>query len=157
MAGFRSHRSRFRREKLSDQLEQEQNSMFCSTLGQKLATFKTSPDPDLEQKFNLVRSRPLFIGACATCTVFSNATYLPESVYNFTAVQDSLIGDVESKPELHSRFVIDFRESFQNNEYVKACLQQSNAGKETDNSFSSFLEEFVRKQSIQQEEQGKLL
>ena len=153
MAGFRSHRSRFRREKLTDQLEEQQNSMFCSTLGQKLATFKTSPDPDLEQKFNLVRSRPLFIGACATCTVFSNATYLPESVYNFTAVQDSLVGNV-SKQELHSKFVIDFRESFQNNEYVKACLQQSNAGKDKDNSASSVLEEFVGKQNIQQEEHG---
>ena len=75
MSGFRSHRSRFRREKLTDQANnQEQNSVFSSSLGQKLASFKSCPDPDLEQKFNLLRSRPLFFGACGTCTTFSKAT-----------------------------------------------------------------------------------
>ena len=75
MSGFRSHRSRFRREKLTDQTNnQEQNSVFSSSLGQKLASFKSCPDPDLEQKFNLLRSRPLFFGACGTCTTFSKAT-----------------------------------------------------------------------------------
>ena len=34
MSGFRSHRSRFRREKLTDQANnQEQNSVFSSSLG----------------------------------------------------------------------------------------------------------------------------
>ena len=75
MSGFRSHRSRFRREKLTDQANnQEQNSVFSSSLGQQLASFKSCPDPDLEQKFNLLRSRPLFFGACGTCTTFSKAT-----------------------------------------------------------------------------------
>ena len=127
MAGFRSHRARFRREKLSDQIKnQEENSIFTSSLGQRLATFKNLLDPELEQNFNVFRSRHLFLGACGACTIFSGATYLPESVNNSSAVQNSLVGDL-CKPSVSSPFVIDFEESFQNSEYIKASLsQQSN-------------------------------
>ena len=42
MSGFRSHRSRFRREKLTDQANnQEQNSVFSSSLGKDTEAFRT--------------------------------------------------------------------------------------------------------------------
>ena len=124
MAGFRSHRARFRREKLSNQIKnQEESSIFTSSLGQKLASFKHLPDPDLEQTFNVFRSRPLFLGACGTCTIFSGATYLSDSIYNSSSAQNSLVGDF-CKPNNSSSLFIDFEESFKNNEYVQASLSQ---------------------------------
>ena len=128
MAGFRSHRSRFRREKLSNQIKnQEESCIFTSSLGQKLATFKHIPDPELEQNLNVFRSRPLFLGACGTCTLFSGATYLPDSIYNSSAAKNSLVGDL-CKPTDSSTLAIDFEKSFKNSEYIKASLTELSNG-----------------------------
>jgi len=157
MSGFRSHRSRFRREKLTDQANnQEQNSVFSSSLGQKLASFKSCPDPDLEQKFNLLRSRPLFFGACGTCTTFSKATYLPESIYNYSAIQNSLVGDLSRPASSATAFTIDFQNAFENSNYVSASLHESSNAKDPGDSLisSPLLQEYIATQNIQQETEG---
>ena len=38
-------------------------------IGERLATFKCMSDSGIEQKVCLSKSRPLFVGACMTCTV----------------------------------------------------------------------------------------
>lgn len=135
-----SNRSRFRRQKLSSipgsQLEQENASSFnVSSFGSKLAIFKTSPDPDLEQEFNLqLKSQPLFQGVCSSCTIHSKATYLPESIYNFSAIQNSLEGqpsyDISKASPHYSNsttpkpFFIDFHENLKDDLYIKAVEEK---------------------------------
>ena len=61
-------RQRFRREINPSSLTNETLNPNRS-LGQRLATFKFVPDINLEQALNLNQTRPLFLGACALCTV----------------------------------------------------------------------------------------
>lgn len=119
--------SRFRRELANKDGRKEiasDNDAFGSGLGHKLATFKTCPDPDLEQEFNLLRCRPLFIGACALCTTFSNATFISTSVHNFAAVKNCLEerGCVASSKASSVAF-IDFSRGFQGSHYIQQLQQ----------------------------------
>lgn len=140
-----SRRSRFRRELVKDgKKDHEEIDAFGHSLGHRLAVFKTCPDPELEQQFNLARSRPLFIGACSLCTTFSSATFLPESIFNFAAMQDSLEATLKASSPLQ---VIDFQKAFLDNHYVKELSKAAADGEEE---FST--EYFIARQSIRQDE-----
>ena len=124
-ASYGRRSTRFRRELANKNGRQENdNDAFGSGLGHKLATFKTCPDPDLEQQFNLLRCRPLFIGACSLCTTFSNATFIPSSIYNFAGVKNCLSEEECSvaSSKASSTF-IDFSRGFQDSNYIQQLQQ----------------------------------
>ena len=51
--------------------------------------------------------------------------YLPESIYNFSAVQNSLDGDLSRPASSATAFTIDFQNAFENSHYVSASLHES--------------------------------
>ena len=53
-------------------------------IGGRLATFKFLPDCGVEQKICLTKSRPLFLGACMTCTV-SELAINKQALFGFHA------------------------------------------------------------------------
>ena len=110
-------RSRFRRELIG---KQPQESLTFASLGSRLASFKYTPDPDLESKYRLENTKSLFIGACSKCTVHSASTFLKDSLSNFASMQNSLEG--RSTEPLKASFIfteIDFEEEISKHRYVK--------------------------------------
>lgn len=118
MANFR-RRSRFRRELIE---KQPQESLTFTSLGSRLASFKYQPDPDLECKYRLENTKPIFIGACTKCTLHSSSTFLKESLSNFAQMQNSLEED-EGRTEPSKASLplaeIDFQREISNHRYVR--------------------------------------
>ena len=120
MANFR-RRSRFRRELIE---KQPQESLTFTSLGSRLASFKYQPDPDLECKYRLENTKPIFIGACTKCTLHSASTFLKESLSNFAQMQNSLEeegdeGRTEPSKASLPLAEIDFRQEISNHRYVR--------------------------------------
>ena len=82
--------------------------------------------------------------------------YLPESIYNFSAVQNSLDGDLSRPASSATAFTIDFQNTFENSYYVSASLHESSNEKDPGNSLisSPLLQEYIATQNIQQETEG---
>ena len=82
--------------------------------------------------------------------------YLPESIYNFSAVQNSLVGDLSRPASSATAFTIDFQNAFENSNYVSASLHESSNGRDPDDSLisSPLLQEYIATQNIQQETEG---
>ena len=82
--------------------------------------------------------------------------YLPESIYNFSAVQNSLVGDLSRPASSTTAFTIDFQNAFENSYYVSASLHESSNGRDPDDSLisSPLLQEYIATQNIQQETEG---
>ena len=82
--------------------------------------------------------------------------YLPESIYNFSAVQNSLDGDLSRPASSTTAFTIDFQNAFENSYYVSASLHESSNGKDPGHSLisSPLLQEYIAAQNIQQETEG---
>ena len=82
--------------------------------------------------------------------------YLPESIYNFSAVQNSLVGDLSRPASSATAFTIDFQNAFENSNYVSASLHELSNGRDPDDSLisSPLLQEYIATQNIQQETEG---
>ena len=82
--------------------------------------------------------------------------YLPESIYNFSAVQNSLVGDLSRPASSTTAFTIDFQNAFENSYYVSASLHESSNERDPGDSLisSPLLQEYISTQNIQQETEG---
>ena len=82
--------------------------------------------------------------------------YLPESIYNYSAVQNSLVGDLSRPASSATAFTIDFQNAFENSNYVSASLHESSNGRDPGDSLisSPLLQEYIATQNIQQETEG---
>ena len=83
--------------------------------------------------------------------------YLPESIYNFSAIQNSLDGDLSRPASSGTAFTIDFQKAIENSKYVSASLHEISNGKDPGDSLisSPLLQEYIASQNIQQETEGK--
>ena len=88
--------------------------------------------------------------------IIESFRYLPESIYNYSAVQNSLVGDLSRPASSATAFTIDFQKAFENSKYISASLHESSNGKDPGDSLisSPLLQEYIATQNIQQETEG---
>ena len=93
---------------------------------------------------------------CFHLNMIESFRYLPESIYNYSAIQNSLVGDLSRPASSATAFTIDFQNAFENSNYVSASLHESSNAKDPGDSLisSPLLQEYIATQNIQQETEG---